>query len=599
MLKGSTMYKRHIPFLVVLTSAVVFQSSLAQSNRFSQESLVFNNTKNSVFTVFSDEGHGSGFLVDSAGLILTNQHVVSSPPIRVQLDDSTKVEALIIAQDPLSDVAVLQVHPDVVRHLRPLMLAPKRFALAVEGEKVIAIGSPLNQVRIVTSGIVSKVGEYVIISDVNINPGNSGGPLINMDGEVIGINTFVNQSQDAGPGISGIVSIWRSEPLLDRARMLGLSLELPSTARLPVPPREPFPIDALVRAVTQKSKANEGVYNISTDDFQVKITTPPSIYRTLKAHELELAGERLRREEKAGLAQTERYNMFQDLREWAQLSGLFSPVVRFIISPKVSETATSTILNILGGAVAGVAGTGYRGYHVYEFEEDLHDVKLYVNKVPYQEINRSMEYLTLDLAGSNASGSYSASDLAKAGQLVVSHEAFFPSDTAWPHVSLALVGLKNAKYKFVVQIPRETLEQIYLDFEPYMEQKALRDARLVLDQSGGVKDAPFAPFVGMDPKSLVEMKGREPDTVYSVVCGRGAGRPWKASVYKYKEAVDPRFRAVVMEEVNPTARVGQRHRNLPRRMLTDTFVFYDNGNSMTLNHWTLEIDVLSKWPREE
>jgi len=145
-------------------------------------------------------GQGSGFLYDSEGRIITNNHVVEdATEIAVTFIDGTIVPATLVGRDPYVDLAVIDV--DVADHLiRPLMLGYSSELLV--GEQVVAIGNPFGLADTVTSGIVSAVGRQmeapdryavvdVIQTDAAINPGNSGGPLLNMRGEVVGMNTAI------------------------------------------------------------------------------------------------------------------------------------------------------------------------------------------------------------------------------------------------------------------------------------------------------------------------------------------------------------------------------------------------------------------------
>ncbi|HLM69168.1 MAG TPA: trypsin-like peptidase domain-containing protein, partial [Longimicrobium sp.] len=173
--------------------------------RVSEEAAIFEGVRSGVFTVFSDEGKGSGFLADPAGLVLTNAHVVrNATEVRVQIDSATVVRAPVLSNDPDRDVAVLAIAPGRCGACVTLRLAdPSMGPLAITGERILAIGSPLNQAGVLTLGIVSRLEERAIISDVNINHGSSGGPMLNAEGEVIGINTFGDMSSQGGPGISG------------------------------------------------------------------------------------------------------------------------------------------------------------------------------------------------------------------------------------------------------------------------------------------------------------------------------------------------------------------------------------------------------------
>ena len=226
------MKAKSLALIVSLILCGIVCGQVPAAREVSEEAVVFRKMKDAVFTIYGDRGHGSGFLVDKGGLILTNAHVIaSSSRISVQLNPNTRIPATLLAEDNQKDIAVLRVAPEVVKELPILKIADRPAAdIAFEGERVIAIGSPLNQTRILTSGIVSKVEERAIISDVNINgtqPEIQGGATctdktaINMDSEVVAINTFGDFSS-RGPSRSflgiGSILISLALPLLDQAR---------------------------------------------------------------------------------------------------------------------------------------------------------------------------------------------------------------------------------------------------------------------------------------------------------------------------------------------------------------------------------------------
>lgn len=145
-------------------------------------------------------GNGSGFIISADGYVITNHHVVKDAvEITLYLQDKREFKAKLIGSDPQSDIALLQI-PESGLPTLPLGNSNK---LRV-GEWAIAIGSPLEFIQTVTVGIISARGrssvgiseyEDFIQTDAAINPGNSGGPLLNIHGEVIGINTaFMTQS---------------------------------------------------------------------------------------------------------------------------------------------------------------------------------------------------------------------------------------------------------------------------------------------------------------------------------------------------------------------------------------------------------------------
>jgi 2-alkenal reductase len=139
-------------------------------------------------------GSGSGVIISDKGYILTNNHVVEgASELAVVFNDGSRSDAKLIGTDPLNDVAVIQVSGKL-----PAVAAVGDAATLQPGEQVLAIGSPLGNFRnTVTAGVVSalnrSVGEMegLIQTDAAINSGNSGGPLINLSGEVVGLNTLV------------------------------------------------------------------------------------------------------------------------------------------------------------------------------------------------------------------------------------------------------------------------------------------------------------------------------------------------------------------------------------------------------------------------
>jgi len=151
---------------------------------------------------------GSGFIVSTDGLVLTNSHVVfGHQGIAVTLDDGRKVEAKLLGADPIIDLAVLRIPVSGDGH--PMTVMGNSDSIRI-GEEVMAIGNPLGLEQTLTRGVVSGLNRFLpdspltltpplIQTDAPINPGNSGGPLFNRCGEVIGITTsMVADAQNIG-----------------------------------------------------------------------------------------------------------------------------------------------------------------------------------------------------------------------------------------------------------------------------------------------------------------------------------------------------------------------------------------------------------------
>ena len=166
---------------------------------------------------------GSGFIIDREGFILTNNHVVEkTTELKVRLADNSEYKAVIVGQDPKTDLALIRIKAD-----RPLTPLPFGDSEALEvGDWVVAIGNPFGLGNTVTSGIVSakyrQIGsgayDNFIQTDASINPGNSGGPLLNMAGEVIGINSAIFSQSGGSVGIGFAIPINMAKELLPQLR---------------------------------------------------------------------------------------------------------------------------------------------------------------------------------------------------------------------------------------------------------------------------------------------------------------------------------------------------------------------------------------------
>ena len=158
----------------------------------------------------SSQAQGTGFMIDTKGDIVTNDHVVDgATSIKVKLDDGTTANATLVGADASTDVAVIHVNVDS-SELHPLTFADSS-AVQV-GDPVVAIGDPYGLDNTVTSGIISALGRTItspdnhsisgaLQTDAAINSGNSGGPLLNAHGQVIGINSQIESQSGGNIGI--------------------------------------------------------------------------------------------------------------------------------------------------------------------------------------------------------------------------------------------------------------------------------------------------------------------------------------------------------------------------------------------------------------
>ncbi len=172
---------------------------------------------------FKQRSLGSGLIIDREGYILTNNHVIEkAQTIKVKLSDAKEYDATVIGRDPKTDIALIKIN---AKHPLPAATFGDSDKLAV-GDWVVAIGNPFGLEHTVTAGIVSAKGRVIgagpyddfIQTDASINPGNSGGPLLNLKGEVVGINTAI---VSGGQGIGFAIPINVAKDMLPQLKTKG------------------------------------------------------------------------------------------------------------------------------------------------------------------------------------------------------------------------------------------------------------------------------------------------------------------------------------------------------------------------------------------
>jgi S1-C subfamily serine protease len=277
--------------------------------------------RSGVFTVIG-AARGTGFLVDSAGLVVTNAHlVVGAEDVRVQIDSATKVYATPVVTDADKDIAVLAIN---MRHCGACAVLPlfdsSKSAAPAAGDRVLALGSPLNQLSVMSIGIISSASASAIMSDAGVNWLNTGGPLVNLDGFVIGLNS-TKETQlaladvGAGPRVASSVPAGQVADAVQRARnaLPSLGAQAPSDSLLPVLPTDPFP-KAPIDAVSALADLDLHLYRTGDGPFRVLIMTPQIMaWRQVQADKA-LADRKQHDPRKA--AQWRRIDPIEGWRDW-------------------------------------------------------------------------------------------------------------------------------------------------------------------------------------------------------------------------------------------------------------------------------------------
>lgn len=205
------------------------QRVIVQSNATTALPEIFEAAEDSVVSVRTEGGgpaaQGSGFVYDTRGHIVTNEHVVEdAEEVEVTFPSGIQLQAEIVGTDPFTDLAVLEIDSGEIQ-LNPLPIGTTEQMKV--GEHVAAIGNPFGLSGTMTAGILSQKNRLlrtegrfsipnVLQTDAAINPGNSGGPLLNMQGEVIGVNTAITSGSGTFSGVGFAVSAETLERVVPR-----------------------------------------------------------------------------------------------------------------------------------------------------------------------------------------------------------------------------------------------------------------------------------------------------------------------------------------------------------------------------------------------
>lgn len=252
-------------FVTCLVPVAIYAQAVAYDY-----SKLYEKVSPAVVQVTTDDGSGSGFLITPFGHIATNYHVIrNSRYLAVQFPDGRKVKAAVAAVNPHYDMAILKVNSEVVQGIQPLaVLAEDKEGTIKVGIPVVAIGSPLNQKFLMTQGILSKVDETTMLGDFLLQAGNSGGPLMNQDGEVIGINTFGESN------IAGAIRVGTLRDFLSTPELLAESMNVePPAEQLRSVSAVRYPVDVLNRKIEAENLDFEA-YKFKAGDFTVTAVTP-------------------------------------------------------------------------------------------------------------------------------------------------------------------------------------------------------------------------------------------------------------------------------------------------------------------------------------
>jgi hypothetical protein len=241
-----------------------------------EPSVLASQWQESVVALWTPTRHASGFVVDPRGLIVTNQRVVgTATSVEAQFAPDVRVNATVLALDPVRDVAILRVNPSLVTALKPLPLGCGQARPSVANGQVLStIGADITGQKRLSLGDVTGTGPRLILSDLRVGQDSAGGPVF-AAGALIGVTT-VDDRDPGGRSDARVVRIDQACEVMASVEKKVAEAMPPDATHLALDPR-PVAVSALSEAVKGRA-GNLSPYSMSTTDFDITFITPVHIY---------------------------------------------------------------------------------------------------------------------------------------------------------------------------------------------------------------------------------------------------------------------------------------------------------------------------------
>ena len=239
-------------------------------------SLLLRQWLDSVVEVWTPTAHASGFLVDTTGLIATNQRVVGdATSVEVQLSRSIKVAGTVVEADRQRDIALIRINPTVMASITPVPLGCPRSSTppVARGQEIFSIAAPLRQQKGWTPGEVTRVDAQTIGADLTLATGGMGGPVFTASGDLVGLTSLQDARDEPRRGAARVVRIDGACELVAAAAKKVKDAPAPSGTHLPVEPAESAPVAAFKDAVKRRA-GSLNPYQMAASEFDVAFITP-------------------------------------------------------------------------------------------------------------------------------------------------------------------------------------------------------------------------------------------------------------------------------------------------------------------------------------
>jgi hypothetical protein len=416
--------------------------------RENDPSLLLPQWQDSLVAIWTPESRASGFVVDPAGLVITNQRVIgSASAVDVQLTPSIKVAARMLVADRVKDVAVLWIDPAIAASMRPVPLVcaggPKPSF--ENGQKVVAIGAPLRGQKEASVGNVLRVEPHDSVADFRLASGSMGGPVFGSRGAVVGLTSILEDDDHRTSRDARIVPVEDVCGVLGAAMKSMQTLQRPAAAHLPVEPLQTFPTDALDAAVKRR-QGSLSPFQVSSSDFDVAFLTPVHVSGAQHNTNQNSRGGGIR----ASVAQA-RQAALTEFGDWSEYFADVPPVLAVRVTPKLAESFWTTIAR-------GAAYTqGVALPPIKHFKPGFLRLQAFCGDVEVTPIHP----FTLEQR-------LSETDAIREGLYIFDPLALGPHCKS---VKLVLYSEKEPKKQDIIRaVDPQTIERIWQDFAPFRDR---------------------------------------------------------------------------------------------------------------------------------
>jgi S1-C subfamily serine protease len=305
-------------------------------------SLLISKWQDSVVALWTPTTHASGFVIDSKGLIATNQKVVgTATSVEVQLSAAVKVAANVLVADRGRDVAILRINPEAIAavHAVPLACTAGDMRSIAVGQKIFTISSALREQTDMTSGTVNRVDPHRLVSDLDFASSGAGGPVFTADGTLIGITSVVDEKDQRRRDDSPVVRVEDACEVVAAAEQKLSNAAPPAATHLPIEPALPLPVDALKDAAEHRV-GSLSPYQLATSAFDVSFITPVMTYgaQFQSAQAARRSGARGK-----DSPSTVVVSSALDFANWSEYVDAFPPVLLIRVTPKQVENFWTTV----------------------------------------------------------------------------------------------------------------------------------------------------------------------------------------------------------------------------------------------------------------